>query len=143
MFKYSPRPGTTSEKSLEDNVSAETKAQRNVTLLAAQESVSQTLCRQFLGQRVRILVEGLSKKPHLNAADNQGMPQLVGRTDTDWIVVFNGPKSLTGRFVEVTIDKASPLTLFGQAPSELRRGSTAAARADSHSFVPARESVRA
>ncbi|MCH8216156.1 MAG: tRNA (N6-isopentenyl adenosine(37)-C2)-methylthiotransferase MiaB [Planctomycetes bacterium] len=143
VFKYSPRPGTTSEKSLEDDVSAETKAQRNVELLAVQESVSQALSRQFLGQRVRVLVEGLSKKPHLNAAGSQGLPQLVGRTDTDWIVVFNGPRSLTGRFVEVTIDKTSPLTLFGQLPAKLRQAVTAGeGRADSTSFVVARESAR-
>jgi tRNA-2-methylthio-N6-dimethylallyladenosine synthase len=113
VFKYSPRPGTRSDKRLADNISPAVKQQRNVDLLAVQEQISDQLSRQFMGQRVRILVEGLSKKPHLNAAQNNNNPQLVGRTDTDWIVVFNGPPSTAGEFAHVTIDKVSPLTLFG------------------------------
>jgi tRNA-2-methylthio-N6-dimethylallyladenosine synthase len=114
VFKYSPRPGTTSETRLEDTVAAEVKQQRNQALLAVQESISLELCQSLLGQEVTILVEGLSKKPHLNAAKNNNHPQLVGRTATDWIVVFNGPQSLAGQFAKVTIDKVSPLTLFGR-----------------------------
>jgi tRNA A37 methylthiotransferase MiaB len=57
-------------------------------------------------------VEGASKKPHLNKGDNEGRPQLVGRTATDYIVVFNGPPSLAGQFAKVKITKTSPLTLF-------------------------------
>jgi tRNA-2-methylthio-N6-dimethylallyladenosine synthase len=113
VFKYSPRPGTRSDKRLADNISPAVKQRRNVDLLAVQEQISDQLSRQFLGQRVRILVEGLSKKPHLNAEQNNNYPQLVGRTDTDWIVVFNGPPSMAGQFAQVTIDKVSPLTLFG------------------------------
>jgi tRNA A37 methylthiotransferase MiaB len=40
--------------------------------------------------------------------------QLVGRTDTDWIVVFEGDKNLAGQFAKVKITKVSPLTLFGE-----------------------------
>ena len=113
VFKYSPRPGTTSDKRLEDTISDAVKQQRNVDLLAVQEDVSAQLSQAFLGKTVKVLVEGLSKKPHLNAAEHDNLPQLVGRTDTDWIVVFNGPETLAGHFAEVTIDKVSPLTLFG------------------------------
>jgi tRNA A37 methylthiotransferase MiaB len=42
------------------------------------------------------------------------MPQLIGRTATDWIVVFNGPPSLAGQFANVKIAKTTPLTLFGE-----------------------------
>ena len=89
------------------------KQQRNVDLLAVQEDVSAQLSQAFLGKTVKVLVEGLSKKPHLNAAEHDNLPQLVGRTDTDWIVVFNAPDTLAGHFAEVTINKVSPLTLFG------------------------------
>jgi len=37
----------------------------------------------------------------------------VGRTPTDYIVVFNGIPSLAGKFVDVRITETSPLTLFG------------------------------
>jgi len=114
IFKYSPRPGTTADKRLEDSVPAEVKKRRNIELLAVQEKISDELSRQFLKKTVEILVEGLSKKAHLNSAEGSGKMQLVGRTATDWIVVFNGPLSLAGRFAKVKITKTAPLTLFGE-----------------------------
>jgi tRNA-2-methylthio-N6-dimethylallyladenosine synthase len=114
IFKYSPRPGTTSDKRLQDTVPAETKQKRNVELLAVQEKISDQLSKDYLDKEVKILVEGLSKKPHLNAAESGDNPQLIGRTETDYIVVFNGPESLAGQFAQVKITKTSPLTLFGE-----------------------------
>jgi len=114
IFKYSPRPGTTSDKRLQDTVPGETKQRRNVELLAVQEKISDELSRRLLGEEVTVLVEGLSKKPHLDSAEGRGDPQLVSRTATDYIVVFNGPESLAGQFAKVKITKTSPLTLFGR-----------------------------
>ena len=113
IFKYSPRPGTAAEKRLQDTVSVEVKQRRNVELLAVQEKISDRLSRSFLGNDVKVLVEGLSKKAHVNVEAGQN-PQLVGRTAGDWIVVFNGPESLTGTFARVRITSVSPLTLFGE-----------------------------
>jgi len=113
IFKYSPRPGTTSDKRLQDSVSAEVKQRRNVELLAVQEKISNELSRDFLGKQVKILVEGLSEKSQVNM-DKDENPQLIGRTSGDWIVVFNGPESLAGKFAEVKIEGVSPLTLFGR-----------------------------
>jgi len=114
VFKYSPRPGTTGAKNLQDTVPQEVKKRRNCELLAVQEGISDELSREFQNKTVRILVEGLSKKPHLGAKNGGNRPQLVGRTATDWIVVFNGPKGLAGEFVNVKITKTAPLTLFGE-----------------------------
>ncbi|OHB61886.1 MAG: tRNA (N6-isopentenyl adenosine(37)-C2)-methylthiotransferase MiaB [Planctomycetes bacterium RBG_13_46_10] len=114
IFKYSPRPGTTADKRLKDSVPLEVKKGRNIELLAVQEQISDELSREFLGKVVKVLVEGLSKKPHLNSAENPDKPQLIGRTETDYIVVFNGISSLAGEFVKVKITKTSPLTLFGE-----------------------------
>jgi tRNA-2-methylthio-N6-dimethylallyladenosine synthase len=114
IFKYSPRPGTTADKRLQDNVTAEIKKKRNIELLTVQENISDELSRAFLGKTVDVLVEGLSKKPHLNSAKAGDNPQLVGRTATDYIVVFNAPESLAGTFAKVRITKTAPLTLFGQ-----------------------------
>ena len=113
VFKYSPRPGTKSEIKLPDNISIEVKKRRNIELLEIQNRISDQLSHNFLGKELTVLVEGLSKKPHLNKAENQGNPQLVSRTANDWIVVFNAPITLTGQFVKVKITKTSPLTLFG------------------------------
>lgn len=114
IFKYSPRPGTTADKRLQDTVSIEVKKKRNIELLAVQEKISDVLSREFIGKTVTVLVEGLSKKPHLNAKNGGNWPQLVSRTATDYIVVFNGPKSLAGEFAKVKITRTSPLTLFGK-----------------------------
>jgi tRNA-2-methylthio-N6-dimethylallyladenosine synthase len=114
IFKYSPRPGTPADKRLEDNIPPEVKKRRNIELLTVQERISDQLSRSFLGKTVKILVEGLSKKPHLNAVQSADRPQLVGRTATDYIVVFNGPESLAGRFASVKITKTAPLTLFAK-----------------------------
>ncbi|MBN1362291.1 MAG: tRNA (N6-isopentenyl adenosine(37)-C2)-methylthiotransferase MiaB [Sedimentisphaerales bacterium] len=113
IFKYSPRPGTAADRWHQDSVPAEVKQRRNVELLAVQEQISDVLSRQFQGQTVRVLVEGPSKKAHVNPTDGADNPQLVGRTSGDHIVVFNGPLSLAGRFADVHITRTSPLTLFG------------------------------
>jgi tRNA-2-methylthio-N6-dimethylallyladenosine synthase len=114
VFRYSPRPGTTADKRLADTIPDEVKQRRNVELLAVQEQISSELNRAFLGRQVTVLVEGPSKKAHVNPRDGQDRPQLVGRTSTDHIVVFNGPVSSAGQFTQVCITRTSPLTLFGE-----------------------------
>ncbi|AQQ10381.1 (Dimethylallyl)adenosine tRNA methylthiotransferase MiaB [Sedimentisphaera cyanobacteriorum] len=112
-FKYSPRPGTSTEKRLEDNVPDKVKRERNIKLLALQESISSEDNKKFEGEVFRVFVEGKSSKGHLNSAENQIHPQLIGRTAGDYIVVFNGPEELAGKFADVSIEKTSALTLFG------------------------------
>jgi tRNA-2-methylthio-N6-dimethylallyladenosine synthase len=114
IFKYSPRPGTKADKKLADSAPQEIKSKRNIELLAVQEKISAALAQDFLGKTVKVLVEGLSKKPHLHSAAGTNNPQLVGRTSTDWIVVFNGSPSLAGRFATVKVTKTAPLTLFAE-----------------------------
>ena len=113
IFKYSPRPGTPADKKLEDNVSAEVKKKRNIELLAVQEEISDELSRDFLGKEVKVLVEGPSKKSHVNIAEDKNEKQLLGRTATDYIVVFNGHPHLAGQFANIKITQITPLTLFG------------------------------
>jgi tRNA-2-methylthio-N6-dimethylallyladenosine synthase len=114
VFKYSPRPGTTAEKRLEDVVPEEVKKKRNIKLLAVQEKISDELSKEFLDKEVKVLVEGPSKKAKVNPCDKSGYAQLIGRTEGDWIVVFDGPTSLAGEFAKVKITRTSPLTLFGE-----------------------------
>jgi tRNA-2-methylthio-N6-dimethylallyladenosine synthase len=133
VFKYSPRPGTAADKRLKDTIPPEVKKQRNYELLKVQEKISAELAQEFLGKTITVLVEGPSKKAHLTAKHAETAEknikinsacsavsavkssiQLVARTASDWIVVFNGPRSLAGQFVNVKITKTSPLTLFGQ-----------------------------
>ena len=114
VFKYSQRLGTTAEKRLQDVVPQDVKRERNMKLLAEQEKISGELAERFLGQTVRVLVEGPSKKADASTCKQVGYKQLVGRTGEDWIVVFDGPEELAGEFTEVKIERTSPLTLYGQ-----------------------------
>jgi len=114
IFKYSPRPGTAADKEKEDNIPADIKKRRNIEMLDIQNKISDELNKRFLNREVKILVEGPSKKSHLNRSEGGNNPQLVGRTATDYIVVFNGPVSLAGEFAKVKISRTSPLTLFGE-----------------------------
>jgi tRNA-2-methylthio-N6-dimethylallyladenosine synthase len=114
IFKYSPRPDTIADKRFADDIHLEVKKKRNIELLAVQEKISGESSAEYLDKEVQVLVEGLSKKPHLDSAQSDGNPQLIGRTATDYIVVFNGPQSMTGQFAQVKITKTSPLTLFAR-----------------------------
>jgi len=113
IFKYSPRPGTRAEQKLTDDIPDEVKQQRNTELLEIVNQIAEEDNKRFIGKTLEVLVEGPSKKAHLNAADSDDNPQLIGRTAHDYIVVFNGPASLAGQFAKVSISKTSPLTLFG------------------------------
>jgi tRNA-2-methylthio-N6-dimethylallyladenosine synthase len=114
IFKYSQRPGTTAEKRLEDSVPEEIKQQRNLELLEIQNEICAEDSRKLLNQQVRVLVEGLSRKPHVNSAEFMNNPQLIGRTSNDYIVVFNGPASLAGNFATVKVTRTTGLTMFGE-----------------------------
>ena len=114
VFKYSPRPDTQADKKLADDVPGQTKQARNARLLEVISEIAEQDNRAFLGKTLDVLVEGLSKKPHLNKAENHDNPQLIGRTSNDYIVVFNGPESLAGKFAKVRITKTAALTLFGE-----------------------------
>ncbi len=141
IFQYSTRPKTHAEKELPDDIPLEVKKRRNHELLALQNSIAQEDNQKFIGQTFDVLVEGPSKKPHLNTIPdtpisqlhnivnvsakpkqaepvaNEEIIQLVGRTKGDYITVFNGPKSLIGQIVDVQIKKASAVTLFGELDS--------------------------
>ena len=114
IFKYSPRPGTKADGKLADDVPMEVKKQRNTELLLVQGQISEKLNKTFIGETVKVLVDGTSRKSHLDGGRENSLPQLIGRTGGDYIVVFNGPENLAGRFVNVQINRASALTLFGE-----------------------------
>ena len=130
IFKYSPRPETKAAKLYADDVPEAVKRRRNNELLAIQNVISLEDNQPYFGRVVEILVEGPSKVARKRAAvitkratagspqpgpfsEEEGTVQLVGRTVCDRIVVFDGPRELTGRIMPVRIDKADAFTLFG------------------------------
>jgi tRNA-2-methylthio-N6-dimethylallyladenosine synthase len=119
IFKYSEREGTKAAEQYDDDVPYSVKQRRNNELLAVQDEVSSEQNQLFVGRRVEVLVTGASKtaSKHADEHNSSDTIQLTGRTSCDRIVVFDGPLDWTGRFIDVEIEKASTLTLFGQRVS--------------------------
>jgi len=103
-FIYSPRPGTPAAK-YDDDVPMEVKKERLERLNELQGRISRQKNEQLRGQIVEVLVEGESKTdPDV----------LSGRTRTNKLVHFQGPKSLIGQLVNVKITHPQTWTLKGE-----------------------------
>jgi tRNA-2-methylthio-N6-dimethylallyladenosine synthase len=113
IFKYSSRPGTKAAELYADDIPEEVKRRRNNELLAVQNAICLEDNQPYLGRTVEILVEGPSKVARKQPPD-AAIVQLVGRTVHDRIVVFDGPRDLIGKIIDVKIEKLDPFTLFGK-----------------------------
>jgi len=111
-FMYSPRPGTPSAEHLTDDVPIEVKKERLARLIALQEAIALEKNEARIGNVVRVLVEGPSKRP-------EGW--VSGRTEGDIVVNFPCEESMAGTIVEVEITEAGAHTLRGQRATNLAR----------------------
>ncbi len=102
-FIYSPRKGTPANDM--EQVPDKVKSERFDRLLAVQNEISYASNKAFEGKTVRILCDGKSK----NKAE-----AISGRTDGGKIVFFDGDKSMTGKFINVKIDRAETFALHGK-----------------------------
>jgi tRNA-2-methylthio-N6-dimethylallyladenosine synthase len=109
-FKYSPRPFTAAAKQADD-VPLEEKKRRLARLQAAQAVIQRRSLREDKGKVLDVLVEGPSKRDRA---------ELSGRTETNKVVNFRGPRGIIGRIVPVFIEKAGPNSLHGRPISENR-----------------------
>ncbi len=112
IFKYSPRPGTSAGSRLDDDVPEGVKSHRHGELLGVQGQVSLAGNREWIGRTVEVLVEGPS--PAARRRGGGDVVQLTGRTRTDHIAVFDGPRSLAGRYLPVEVTGATPLALLAR-----------------------------
>ncbi len=103
-FIYSKRPGTPAAD-LPDDVPHEIKQTRLERLQAVINESARQVNRDMEGTVQRVLVEGVSKK---NA------DELMGRTDNNRIVNFEGNQRLIGNFINVRITQAFPHSLRGE-----------------------------
>lgn len=113
IFKYSPRRGTKADELFPDDIAEEVKKRRNNDLLAVQTAISLQDNREFIGREVTVLVEGRSRSTTRREGWD-GVDQLTGRTSCDRIVVFEGHQRLVGRSIQVRVEDASAVTLFGE-----------------------------
>ncbi|MEZ6124350.1 MAG: tRNA (N6-isopentenyl adenosine(37)-C2)-methylthiotransferase MiaB [Planctomycetaceae bacterium] len=134
IFKYSERPGTKAADLLPDDIPEAVKKRRNNEMLDLQNSISEEDNAEFIGRRVRVLVEGPSKTAEKKAARGEagasvpGDPlatQLMGRSECDRIVVFDGNPRLSGSTADVEIHDCTGTTLIGAIVTrEVQHGSS-------------------
>jgi tRNA-2-methylthio-N6-dimethylallyladenosine synthase len=102
-FIYSPREGTPAAQ-MTDDIPLAVKKERLQRLNQLQNEISRRKNEALRAQIVEVLVEGESKKnAHV----------LSGRTRTNKLVNFVGPKHLIGKRVQVRIDEPQTWTLKG------------------------------
>ena len=102
-FIYSPRTGTPAAKM--EQLPEKVKTERMGRLLALQNELLEEKNEAYVGKTMRVLVEGASKTNE---------KKMSARTEGNRIVLFDGDESLTGKFINVKITKASPFALFGE-----------------------------
>jgi tRNA-2-methylthio-N6-dimethylallyladenosine synthase len=110
-FKYSERPNTLASKRMPDDVSAAEKTQRIVALQALQRSIQSDLFQRSIGSTTQVLVDATSRRREW---------ELTGRTSGNTVVNFPGPPQWLGKFVDVTVRKAGPNSIWGEATGHPR-----------------------
>jgi len=104
MFMYSKRKGTPAAE-MENQVDEEVKKERLNRLMKLQDTISAKKNEQMKDKVVEVLVEGFSKK------DKE---KLTGRTRTNKVVNFKGPKDIIGKLVKVKIIEPHTFSLIGE-----------------------------
>jgi tRNA-2-methylthio-N6-dimethylallyladenosine synthase len=103
-FIYSRRQGTPAAE-MEDQVDEEVKSQRLERLMKVQDAITARKNMELKGKIMEVLVEGVSK-------GNE--ERLSGRTRTNKLVNFDGPRDLIGKLVNVRITQPHTWSLLGQ-----------------------------
>lgn len=103
-FIYSRRTGTKASE-MTDTIPEEVKSRRMRELLEVQREISTENYRRFIGRRMCVLVDGVSKK-------RDGY--VTGKSNEFIIVEFEGDKSLIGKFVETEITDSMNWAVTGK-----------------------------
>src|SRR5690606_26151944 len=103
-FIYSARDGTPAA-SMADDIPQHVKKERLHRLNEALNRLSKRSNERLIGQVVEVLVDGESKN---NAQ------VLSGRTRTNKLVHFNGPRSLVGQLVQVKVTECQTFYVKGE-----------------------------
>jgi tRNA-2-methylthio-N6-dimethylallyladenosine synthase len=113
IFKYSERKGTPAAN-FADDVSAEEKTARFLSLERLQRDIQNRIYASYKGLEVSVLVEGESAR---SEAD------MKGHTTCHKVVNFPGHAGLSGRILRVRVHQAKTNSLYGEV---VREGSFAA-----------------
>ena len=99
-FIFSPRAGTPAAK-MDDPTPKEEKNRRFDKLCAVQNTISEQIHNEYIGQTLRCLIDGTDKD------------MLTARTEGGRLVRLAGDPALVGSFANITITGASTWSLTG------------------------------
>ncbi len=103
-FYYSPIKGTEAAE-FKDQIPEEIKKKRLRRLIEVQQRITEKKNESLVGQKIEVLVEGVSKK---------NPEELQGRTRTNKIVVFKGKKELIDTLIWVKVVASGCWALRGE-----------------------------
>ena len=103
-FIYSPRKGTVAA-ARDDQISPEVKKERMGRLLQLQDEIASEKAAAFLGQTVRVLIDGPSKSKS---------DVYSGRTAENRLVHIPSAVDITGEYVNAKIIRADAYALHGE-----------------------------
>ena len=103
MFKYSQRPNTPASR-MNDDVNETTKQRRLKEIIEKQQKHSFYHMKKMIGEKVEVLIEGISKKSD---------EDFYGRSTHNATVIFNKKHHKVGEYVTVKIKKCTSATLIG------------------------------
>jgi tRNA-2-methylthio-N6-dimethylallyladenosine synthase len=103
LARYSPRPGTVSDRRMVDDVPDEEKRRRFHLIESLQKDVLTEKMKPWLGQTVEVLVEGWHKG------------RWRSRSPQGKLVFFDDPRELKGQIVQVKISHTGPWSMSGTA----------------------------
>jgi tRNA-2-methylthio-N6-dimethylallyladenosine synthase len=99
LARYSPRPGTVSERLYDDDVPEKEKMRRFRLLEEQQERIVGEINARYLGQKVEVLFEEKVKQ------------RWRGRTPTNKLVFVESDEELRGRVLPVTVTWTGPWSM--------------------------------
>ncbi|HSG31921.1 MAG TPA: TRAM domain-containing protein, partial [Thermodesulfobacteriota bacterium] len=102
-FKYSPRPATPAAV-MENSVDSDTSGRRLTILQELQRKITCKKNEDRIGRVEKVLVEGKSKND---------LNHLMGRTSQNRIVNFSSNEDLSGKLVNVKINRGFQNSLLG------------------------------
>ena len=106
-FVYSRRKGTVADK-MENQIDEETKKDRIMRLVDAQNAINREESQKYVGKTVQILCEDYDKKRDC----------YLGRDEYGKMIYFKSETDMIGKFIMIKVNEAGGISLYGTKAEE-------------------------